>query len=430
MDEKIKRQLVNIDWDFPVTKKGIFQTKHWYPGTFPSAIPLTLIEALSEEGDLVFDPFGGIGTTSAEALRLNRRAFTTDSNPVGVLSSYIIGMLILLRRGHYSAFENGFSKCLQIVNDKKNRRINLSKENSDSGFSNGSGAETEQLKVIPSIEYYSLFLFSEEPFWEGLASWIHPGTLDEVSDLLNYFQSMVKEDPVAALIGFYTLSSILRSISSQTKSWGHIADNVKPKNFVYKSVHDKALKLIKKLHKMLENLDFVSESSLFYKSNHNADFYCYKEDWSKSSAPENIFDLQADLLITSPPYAGAIDYTLSQKLSLYLMGYNEEAITRMVYSEVGARRKRFKPEHMDIWALELSQILQKQTKFVKDNGYICLILPHKDSGRENGPKLLKESLKESGWNNVLDIDRSIKQSKTRQSWTSIKKENLQIFQKG
>lgn len=39
-----------------------------------------LITRYSNEGDLIFDPFGGVGTTPLRALKLNRRGLMTELN--------------------------------------------------------------------------------------------------------------------------------------------------------------------------------------------------------------------------------------------------------------------------------------------------------------------------------------------------------------
>lgn len=52
-----------------------------HPAVFPPEIPHRLIKMFSFVGDLVLDPFGGVGTTVGEALSLDRRAVTVDQNP-------------------------------------------------------------------------------------------------------------------------------------------------------------------------------------------------------------------------------------------------------------------------------------------------------------------------------------------------------------
>ena len=47
-------------------------TNHEHPASFPMALPTFFIKAMSEEGDVVLDPFAGSGTTLAAAQALGR----------------------------------------------------------------------------------------------------------------------------------------------------------------------------------------------------------------------------------------------------------------------------------------------------------------------------------------------------------------------
>jgi hypothetical protein len=149
-------------------------------------------------------------------------------------------------------------------------------------------------------------------------------------------------------------------------------------------------------------------------------------DWL-SNAP--IGDTESDLLLTSPPYADAIDYHLSQRLSLYLLGYNDEEIAMLVSAEIGARRKRFNSTSRDTWSSSIVKAIRVQASQVQDRGSICLILPHRDSGRSAGEDGVRSELETIGWHVVFERDRSIHQAHTRQSWTSIKQEKIIVFSK-
>lgn len=82
----VRRSLDSIDWAFGDDDTGyLAHDIHPYPAKFIPQIPAHLIAVLSHRGDLVFDPFGGSGTTALEAVRLGRRALCADANPVGLL---------------------------------------------------------------------------------------------------------------------------------------------------------------------------------------------------------------------------------------------------------------------------------------------------------------------------------------------------------
>jgi len=55
---------------------GVSNKKH--PAVFPNELPHRLIKIYSFYGDIVFDPFCGIGTTNVEALKLGRNSIGID----------------------------------------------------------------------------------------------------------------------------------------------------------------------------------------------------------------------------------------------------------------------------------------------------------------------------------------------------------------
>jgi len=56
-----------------------------YLAMFPASIPSYYINLLTKPGDIVFDPFGGRGTTPLEALILGRKGIGNDLNPLATL---------------------------------------------------------------------------------------------------------------------------------------------------------------------------------------------------------------------------------------------------------------------------------------------------------------------------------------------------------
>jgi site-specific DNA-methyltransferase (cytosine-N4-specific) len=58
-----------------------------HPARFPSALPEFFIKLLTDEGDLVLDPFAGSNTTGATAEKLERRWIAVDSSETYIKSS-------------------------------------------------------------------------------------------------------------------------------------------------------------------------------------------------------------------------------------------------------------------------------------------------------------------------------------------------------
>jgi len=101
----------------------------------------------------------------------------------------------------------------------------------------------------------------------------------------------------------------------------------------------------------------------------------------------------------------------------------------MVATEIGARRKRFLATSRAGWAEELEEALALQLSGVNDGGFVCPVLPHKDAGREEGQNRVGDLLERKGWVPMFETERSIRQLRARQNWTSIKKEVILIFRK-
>ncbi len=58
-------------WEFYYTKRDI-RDKNIHPAVFPIALPAKCIEMFTHRGELVLDPFAGIGTTLLAAIDLDR----------------------------------------------------------------------------------------------------------------------------------------------------------------------------------------------------------------------------------------------------------------------------------------------------------------------------------------------------------------------
>ncbi|WP_168989993.1 DNA methyltransferase [Pseudoalteromonas sp. MEBiC 03485] len=422
INNKIERQLEAIDWDFPVRQKGLTSSTHWYPGTFPAQLPSAIIQALCTTDEIVFDPYGGSGTSAAESLRLGRKSWVVDINPIGILNSYLHAALILLKRQS--------PKKVKYFIDVVHKQLDTTPEGT-LVLDFDSTLEKEELRTIslslssqmnPKPDELNRSLRKNEPNIQLLGQWVHNDTLEELINLhekLNSFSDCA----------FYRLfvegmiSSNLRAICSQNKSWGHIADNCFPKIKVRKKVSVQLGKWLKKLSSNIENTQLIAP-----KTSSGVQYWCSLHNWNLNDLPANSPETKPTLMVTSPPYGDAIDYIYAQKLSLFYLGYNEVDIQNLCNGEIGARRRRAKANSRTIWAEQLADSALKQAD-IMGNGLMVTILPHKDHGREIGIKMMTESLQENGWKSIFEMDRSICQKKTRQSWTSIKQETINIFSK-
>ena len=412
---ELYRQLSLVDWDFIEQRPLDIPAIHWYPGSFAPGLPGVLIELLSQSGDTIFDPFCGVGSASAAALLRGRNSISCDLNPVGVMSGLTTTGLLSLVLNKHELFERVLDDIHIILNEihSGNALFNT--------FSDPDLVD-EHITLHGGASINNVFsLLFKTISVTNLRKWYHSKTLSELQRFLEYLER-APISRFSKIIGYTMLSAIARSTSSETRSWGHIADNVMPREYVYKDVKRAASLWLHRTRKYLLAVRFFAGIP-----SRDCKFAFSVTDWTKPNSARA--SDQASLLLTSPPYGGAIDYSLAQRLTFYLMGTSEEDISNLVGAEIGARRKRFRPAHIETWADQLAEALYPQLTFVSKKGYLAYVMPHKDHGRDAGETKMREMLATYGWELWFRTDRSVRQSRTRQSWTSIKKETVLIFRR-
>ena len=413
-DPEVQRQLSFVDWDFIEPSPLDISAIHWYPGSFAPGLPGVLVDLLSAPGDTIFDPFCGVGSTAVASVLRGRNSVSCDISPVGVMSGLATTGLVSLLLNNQYLFEEIFDDLRVAVEEIQNRNVLLG-----NSVRSGNAVDEHIYRYGGhSVDNIISILFKPASI-SNLKKWYHPLTLLELQRLLEYLEG-ARISRFAKVVGFTMLSAIARNTSSETRSWGHVADNVLPREHTYKDVGRAALAWIQRARRQLVG---VRRSVPRFPSNCSFDFSVV--DWTKQSPaiPAN----QATLLLTSPPYGGAIDYGLAQRLTMYLMGMSDEDLVRMVSAEIGARRKRFRSGHINLWAEQLVEVAGVQLEFMAANSYAAYVMPHKDHGRDAGDFMLRKALADRGWELWFSADRSVRQSRTRQSWTSIKKETILVF---
>jgi hypothetical protein len=404
-----------------VNHYGVTKNVHWYPGTFPSQLPATLIQALSKSNDLIFDPYGGIGTTASESLRLQRKAWLVDINPIGVLANYQYASMMLLYQLSEEKFNYLFNYIDSMLESNKASHAGLFHNYNDPNIPHLDRLIDKYIR--PCSDSLISRVRKSNPIWPELKPWIHRNTLRELKYLHELFLSAQPGNIYNIFIGAM-VSANLRAISSQNKSWGHIADNVYPKEYVMKDIASKMKTWLRLLYKNITNINYERDARIS-----GIQYWIDIHDWRSDQEPSVKPYIKPNLIITSPPYGDAIDYIKSQKLSLYYFGYTQDDIHKMCDTEIGARRKRFRTDSRARWANQITESAIKHASYIHD-GLMVIILPHKNHGRQIGINSLEEGMIQNGWEKIFQVDRSINQKKARQSWTSIKKETISIFSRG
>jgi DNA modification methylase len=404
-NEEIIRKINTINWDFDFeinydekTLRPFNCRKYYsYPATFIPEIPYTLIELLSRKGDVIMDPFGGIGTTFMQALLLKRYPISFDIN---LVASDICSTL-------YSAFNPLF--------DHINTKI--------------------AFLSIPE-KYNAKYDYIRElsPLRKELENWYEKETFNKLSYLFKSFDEI--SDYQCKIILKLIISSILTTLSSQKKGWAYIADNVKPKSDELRS------KDVFKVYQILVTslFDNITDYMNILKNDHDSYVKYYdnttktKRIFNSSILESTILDNSSvDLIITSPPYPKMTDYVKSQRLTFYFYNKDFEPYAK---DELGARFLRNKKNVLYSYIDSIKLHVDKMKVLLKNNGYMCLLLPdyeetEKEKERRNAISEIINHCFKSNLDEVCEIKRYIPSHKRTLSiqWASLVNERIYIFKK-
>jgi DNA modification methylase len=258
---------------------------HKYPAKFFPELPRWLIKRYSQENDMILDPFSGSGTTNLEALLLNRNSVGIDVDP--------------------------FSRFISTVKVTPLAEKEL--------------IETQE-SLLSAVEDYQPTLVSESdiPFFPYRDNWFNREIILELAYLKKAIESLDKCEHIKDFFKV-CFSSIIRSVSNADDNCTRtvirkvLNKQVNPSDALRKFVET----VLVKVPKMIEFSQNVPQGVTV-------------------SFPENMdarnikYDAGTfDLVLTSPPYANAVDYPRTHQLELYWLGFADGTLTPLKKKHVG-----------------------------------------------------------------------------------------------
>lgn len=258
--EKIK----DLEWkNLPFSKQNWgnnFHSISSYVGRIKPSFAHFLIESATNPGDVVYDPFCGIGTVPLEASLLGRRSVGNDLNPY----AYMVTKSKLDVRGienelqYLSGIDLGESQNIKLTNIEKWVK-----------------------------EYY------------------HPKTLKEILYLVDLFKKDNRDFLLGCLLGI-SHGHRPQHLSIRTGYIIPYIPNPKPE-VVYKNSIEKMIQKVKRMY--VDHPVFKYCPTIFLGDSRNTPYIKKKS---------------IDAIISSPPYYDTLDYVSANKLRLYLYGINDE----------------------------------------------------------------------------------------------------------
>jgi DNA modification methylase len=408
--QKARGILKNINWDFCIKRtvapheEHPFNCRkhHWFPATFVPEIPFTLIEVLTLPGAVVYDPFAGIGTTYFQALLLNRRPLATEICKVAI--SFMRSLFIL------------FNPKLNLNSTKENIKKMLKDFN-------------------PSIDYTSRV--PRNVLIDKLRPWYSERTLNQLAFL--FIIESECDDKVTKAAMQISISALLKTVSSQQRGWGCIADTMLPKQSQIKDkevfdLFNKHINIL--LGDISEHLKCIMPGyGQLYRELSRKQTIFYRDARKIKEIPTD----SVDLVVTSPPYPNMADYVTSQRLSYYFLGFDLATKNSLVDLdiEIGARSRRSRKDSLERYLMDMDAANEAISKRIKRGGYACYVMPIFNADNENNnnrkrivQKLLSnmdnhDLIKEAEFERLLP---SIRRSHNI-NWATLEREKIYLFRK-
>lgn len=264
---------------------------HPFAAKFPPQIPHLFIDQLTQSGDSILDPMAGSGTTIVEALILRREAFGFDIDPLAVRLCTVKTKWL-----DRHELEGGGIKIIQTANRTLNARADLRRK-----LERRFDDETRNF-----LDYW----FLSETQLELLSLIL---AIEELTDhpFRDFFE-LVFSSAIIAKSGGVSLARDL------AHSRPHRDLEKKPRNALLE-FRLRLAKILKRFQNLPQGIKRVILSQRSAK---------------ELPLPSN----SIDLIVTSPPYANAIDYMRAHKFSLVWFGHPISSLSDLRGRYIGSER--------------------------------------------------------------------------------------------
>jgi DNA modification methylase len=270
---------------------------HSFAAKFPPQLPRVFICGLTSPGDIVLDPMMGSGTTLVEALLEGRRAIGIDIDPLALRLGYA-----KTRSANLSNIQKTINKVLQKAHHYLSGRERVERSLSD---------------------------FFDEKTKKFINYWFLPHTQRELMALVLAIQN-VADEPTRRFFEL-TLSSIIVTKSggvSMARDLAHSRPHLDKTKIAKNALEQFSFRLQKNL-RSVEGLkagggvgSIIAGDARFMP----------------------IANGVIDLIVTSPPYANAIDYMRAHKFSLVWLGNSISDLSKLRAGYVGSEHIEHKQQ--------------------------------------------------------------------------------------
>jgi len=288
-----------------------------YRACFKSQLPRFFINLLTEEEEVVYDPFCGRGTTIIEAALLGRRVISNDVNPLSVV----------------------FSKPRLAVPSLKEIEIRL-------------GDIPLDQKLRANLDLSMFFYPDTEGEIISLQHYLKERKKDGKEDNADSWIRMVATNRLTGHSpGFFSVYTLPpnQAVSPERQKKINLKRNQQP---VYR---DTKKIILKKSHSLLKNLN-SSEKEALHKAWETA-LFLQKDARDTSELPEN----SVQLTVTSPPFLDVVQYSKDNWLRCWFNDIKTEEIEEKITM---ART-------VEEWSLVMGGVFEELFRITKKGGWVA-----------------------------------------------------------
>lgn len=332
-EEAVFQKLSQLDWSFSDENTSyLTHDIHPYPAKFIPQIPHNLIKNLSLFGEIIYDPFGGSGTTALEAILLRRMCICSDANPL----SKIIGEV-----------------KTTVLNKEQEEEMQTLIGNAKTGVSHKSLLDNNNIN-----DNYN-HIIKQIPQIPSIDKWFNSNIIKELAFIKYLINELIHEE--VKNIAKVSLSSTILKVSNQDSETRY---SCKPKNTPTGYAVENFVRNLEKIYKSVKQLSGLQRGK-------SVEFIT--ADLREPIVKQGVIkENSIDLIVTSPPYPNATDYHLYHRFRLFWLGYDPRELGKI---EIGSHLRHQKEgTGFENYLDEMKLCLDNLFKVLRHGRYAAIVL--------------------------------------------------------
>lgn len=362
--------LKSLDWGFTDDyTRFLGHDLHPYPAKFIPQLPGTFISLLSTKGELIFDPFGGSGTTALEAIRLGRRAVSIDANPVAAL----IGRVKTARVSADVTAE------LHLLHGALRALL-------------GSPPKVAA-ELVAAYGVYAPVIANREKWFADSAF----GELAHIRYRISKLESETAREIASLALSRTVLAASFQDSETRYKSV--------PREV---PVGETTKRYVKEFESVMKSVARNAAATRYGVSR-------FLTGDVRHLSHEDVPDESVDLVVTSPPYGNATDYHLYHRFRLLWLGHDPIALGKV---EIGSHLKHQREASgFASYFEDMTKVLGTVSRVLKNGRYAAMVIGDSVYAGETyaTAHLLAEKAAAYGFDTSCVIERNL--HKTKRSFT-------------